>query len=202
MMNQKGFVTSEFLIAVTIAFGLTILTFAMTFTLSTVEIVQYIVYSTSRAHAAGNFDVTAQKAEARKKYKELISSPAFAPLFANGWFEISSEAQLEIRSGNGENFENEYAASGNRKNLQGVRTTLKATVLEQRLPFLGRVTSEDDGFKTRLNAIIMREVSQKECLDYMDERARALKTTLGGGRFSSLGNPTKPVTTPWEDNGC
>jgi hypothetical protein len=200
MMNDKGFVTSEFLIAVTIAFGMTIITFAMTFTLSTVEVVQYIVYSTSRAHAAGNFDVTAQKEEARRKYQKLIADPVFAPLFANEWFEISPAAQLEIRSGNGENFENDYGVSA-RKNLQGVRTTLKANLLEQHLPLVGNITPEDDGFKTRINAILLREVSFAECSSFMESRMAALKA-MGNGRFSSLGNSTASLPTLWEDNGC
>lgn len=202
MMNQNGFVLTEFLFAIFIAFGLTILTFALSYTLSTVEVTQYIVYSTSRAHAAANFDKLSQQAVARKKYEQLINDSAFKSLYTNGWFEVSKPATLEIKSGAGENFEQDYGSSV-RKNLQGVRTTFKANLLEMQLPFLGDVTPDednDDGFVTKINALIIREVSHSECLDFMKARQDAL-WQMGGNRFSKFKASTQ-IDTPWEDNGC
>ncbi len=202
MTNQKGFVTTEFLIAIAIAFGLTILTFAMTFTLSTVEVVQYLVYSASRAHAAGNLNVAAQKSAAQAKYEQLKSSVALKPLFNGNWFEISDSRNLEIRSGNGDNFEKDYpsADGANKPNMQGVRTSFTAKILEMRWPFIGSVTPEDGGFTTRLNAIIIREVSHEECVNYMKERVNALWGM--DGRFSKFRKTSSDFATPWEDNGC
>jgi hypothetical protein len=201
MGNQQGFVTTEFLIAIIIAFGLTILTFSMTITLSVVEVAQYVVFSSSRAHAAANYDIASQKKAAQTKFNQLISSQTLAPLFSNGWFEISKPAELEIRSGNGENFEKEYGGSEPRKNLQGVRATFKAKILEMRLPMIGNVTPEDDSFSTRLNAVLIREVSQKECQDYMEKRAAEMWTFDGANRFSKF-KKNGNIPTPWEDNGC
>jgi len=202
MMNQSGFVLTEFLIAIAIAFGLTMLTFAMTFTLSTVEVVQYIVYSTSRAHAAANFDKQAQQDVARKKYEALVNSPTFKPIFSNGWFEVSKVGQLEIRSGNGENFQAEYSGASSRNNLQGVRTTFKAKILEMQLPFMGKVTAEDEdaGFVTKINAILIREVSMKECQDYFQKERPDALLEMDGNRFSNYRRTG--VEGPWEDNGC
>ncbi len=201
MKNQRGFVTVEFLIAIVIAFGLTILTFSLSLTLSVVEVSQYAVFSASRAHAAANFDVEAQKKAAQNKFGQLIGSPAMAPLFSNGWYEISSPTQLEIRSGNGVNFEREYGGTDPKKNLQGVRATLKAKILELRLPLVGDVKPEDDSFSARLNAILIREVSLRECQDYMDQRKEELWNFDGAGRFSRFKKNTA-IATPWEDNGC
>jgi Flp pilus assembly protein TadG len=201
MRNQRGFVTVEFLVAMVIAFGLTVLTFSLSLTLSVVEVSQYAVFSASRAHSAGNYDIDAQKKAAQTKYGQLIGSAAMAPLFSNGWYEISSPNQLEIRSGAGVNFEREYGGNNNRKNLQGVRATLKAKILELRLPLIGNVSPEDDGFSTRLNAILIREVSQRECQDYMDQRREELWRFDGGSRFSRFRKTTE-LATPWEDNGC
>ena len=54
---------------------------------------------------------------------------------------------------------------------------------------------------TRLNAILIREVSQKECQDYMDQRREELWNFDGNNRFSRFrGN--NDIATPWEDNGC
>ena len=201
MKNEKGFVTSEFLVAIIIAFGLTMLTFSLTFTLSIVEVAQYAVYSASRAHAAANYNIEAQKKAAQRKWDQLITSPALRPLFSNGWYEISTSSQLEIRSGNGQNFEREYAGADSRKNLQGVRATLKANILEMKLPLVGNVTPEDDSFSTRLNAILIREVSQVECMEFMAARQEALWNFDGQNRFSKF-KKNGNQAVPWEDNGC
>jgi hypothetical protein len=201
MRSQSGFVTSEFLIAIVIAFGLTMLTFSLTFTLSIVEISQYFVFSASRAHAAGNYDVNAQKKAAQDKFKQLTGNPAVFPLYHNGWFEISSPAQLEIRSGSGNNFEREYGGTDTRNNFQGVRATLTAKILEMHLPLVGDVTPEDNSFSTRLNAILIREVSHVECNEFMTQRKDELWNFDGANRFSRF-KPSTNIEVPWEDNGC
>ncbi len=201
--SQRGFTTVEFLFAFVIAFGLTMLTFSLTLSLSVVEVAQYIVYSSSRAHAASNFDKDAQQKAGRTKYSSLINSEAMAPLFQNGWYKISSPAQLEIRSGGGENFEKEYGGtnSGLRKFYQGVRANLRIAILEMKIPLLGSVAPEDSdvGFSTKINSMMIREVSHSECLEYMKNRSKALWTFDGANRFSKFENSS---ATPWEDNGC
>jgi hypothetical protein len=198
MKNQNGFVTAEFMFAIIIATCMTILTFALTFTLSTVEIVQYMVFSASRAHAAANFDVDSQQKAARDKYNSLIGNKTFAPLFQNGWFEAPA-SKLEIRSGNGVNFEQEYSPTS-RPAAQGVRVTFKANLLELKLPLVGDVTSPSgNGFEAKVNALLIREISQKECLEYMDQRVDSLwNLSPGIQRFRYQSS----YVTPWEDNGC
>lgn len=198
--SEGGFATIEFLFAIVIAFGLTMITFSLTMTLSVVEITQYIVYSASRAHAAANFDVDSQRKAAQDKYAALVQSNTMAPLYQNGWFQISSPAQLDIRSGAGKNFEREYGGNAPRQNLQGVRANLKATILDMKLPLLGN-TAEDSGFSTKINAILIREVSQAECLQFMEQRRESLWTFDGNNRFLRF-RKTANLPTPWEDNGC
>lgn len=197
--SQSGFVTAEFLFAVIIAFGMTILTFAFTFTLSVVEVTQYALYSASRAHSAANYDKEAQQKQARTKYASLIQSQALGPLFNNGWFMVAKPDQIEIRSGDGTNFEREYAASsGNRHNMQGIRGFIVAKILEMRLPFIGNITPDDDGFKANLTAIMLREPSLKDCQEYMSQRADAVWSINGASKFRGAAG----ATIPWEDNGC
>ena len=193
--NQNGFVTAEFMFAIVIATCMTFLTFALTFTLSTVEVVQYMVFSSSRAHAAANFDINAQQEAAKSKYTSLISSPTLAPLFSNGWFE-APVSKLEIRSGAGNNFNQDYEIF--RDSGQGVRVTFRANLLEMKLPLVGNVTSPTGtGFETRINAILLREISQKECFDYMEARVPALVDL-----FPGLAKSADVPKSIWEDNGC
>lgn len=201
MSQSGGFVTTEFLFAVIIAFGMTLATFALTFTLSTVEIAQYIVYSSARAQAAGNMNIEAQKKSAQLKYETLSLKSSFSNLFQNGWFTLSKPADLEIRSGNGENFEKDYAGSDLAYDFQGVRATFTANVLEMQLPLLGKIQPDDDnGFRTRLTAFLIREPSMQECNDFMEARKEKLWDYDGAGRFTRFKKSDAP--TPWEDNGC
>jgi hypothetical protein len=199
--NQLGFATTEFLFAIIIAFGMTLITFSMTFTLSVVELAQYVVFSSARAHAAANFDVDAQKKEAQLRFDMLVNSSALRPLLANpeGFFTFSKSADLDIRSGNGKNFETDYTTA-NRNSLQGVRATFVANILETNWPLIGKISPEDGGFSSKVLGIIIREPSQRECLDYMAERNQALWTFDGNNRFSPFRKTDLPEA--WEDNGC
>jgi hypothetical protein len=198
--SSGGFVTTEFLFAIVIAFGMTLVTFALTFTLSTVEIAQYATFSSSRAHAAGNFDIDSQKKAARMKYSDLLEKSAFSNLFQNGWFSVSKSADIEILSGSDGNFGRDY--SSDTRKFEGVRTTFTAKILEMQLPFLGKIQPDDDkGFRARLTGFLIREPSQKECLDYMEARKEKLWDYDGQGRFSKF-RKNSTIATPWEDNGC
>ena len=118
-----------------------------------------------------------------------------APLFSHGWFEAPVE-KLEIRSGAGVNFNQEYEIF--RDSGQGVRVTFRAKLLEMKLPLVGNVTSPTgNGFDTRINAILIREISQKECFDYMDARVAAIV-----GLFPGLSQSADAPKNLWEDNGC
>jgi hypothetical protein len=200
--NQQGFITTEFLFAIIIAFGMTLITFSMTFTLSVVELAQYAVFSTSRAHAAANFDVESQRKEAILRYRSLVYSKGLKSLLGNpeGFFELSKDTELDIRSGNGKNFEADYSPKSSRNSMQGVRATFVAKILETNWPLLGKITPSDDGFEARLTAILIREPSQRECLDYMNEREDYLWIFDGGNRFAPFKKSDLPPA--WEDNGC
>ena len=180
---------------------MTLITFALTFTLSTVEIVQYAAFSASRAHSAGNFDINAQKKAAQLKYDQLMDQSAFSNLFKNGWFTVSKSADLEIRSGNGDDFGKNYSDGTYAFKFHGVRTTFTAKILEMQLPFFGKIQpDEDDGFKARLTGFLIRETSQKECYDFMEARKDKLWEYDGQGRFAKFRKSS--AVTPWEDNGC
>jgi hypothetical protein len=196
--NERGFITVEFLFAIVIAFGMSAIVFALTFTLSTVEVGQYIVFSTARAHAAANFDKAAQADAAKAKYSALLSDKGLASLFSNGWFTLSKVSDLEIRQGDGDNFNKDYD-SDSRGDLQGVRTTFTAKILELRLPLIGAITPDNGSFSAKLTGILIREPTQQECEQYMDQRAQEL-WNIGEGRFQTYRKGEVP--TPWEDNGC
>ncbi len=200
--SQAGLVTIDFLFAIVLGFGMAAVLFAMTFTLTVVEVAQYVTFSAARAHSAANINKEAQKTAARDKYAQLISSAALAPLFSGGWFELSKKSELEIRSGENESFKDEYkaASNANRPVFTGVRTTFTANVLDIDLPMIGKTSDDEGGFKTKILTIMIREPSQEECQVFLKSRIDAINKLEGGTRFSGYSNASLAIAM--EDNGC
>lgn len=202
MNNQSGFITTEFIFALSIAFGMSIIVFAMTYSLAVIEVSQYVVFSAARAHTAAQGTVEEQKLAARSKYSQLTNSSGLASVYRNGWFTISPPQQLEIRSGFDTTFDQDYqpSAGSNREVFTGVRATLRVELLELNLPLLGRIVPEDDGFKTRVAGILIREPSAEECRDFFEKKKDEV-WNINGGRFANFRGPGS-LPDLWEDNGC
>lgn len=207
-LNQKGQLTAEFLFAIVIAFGLFSLFFAMTLTFSVIEVSQYIVYSTARTHAASNLNMQTQKQEALKKFDSLKNSSALGSLYSSNWYIFGPIADNMIRQGTTDGtYFSEFAntATGSddqyKKVFVGVSVPLEAKIMTMKIPFISGTTADDDTsvFKTNVNAMLLREISQEECQQqhWGDARKQALKGLKSGSNFYQ---ETKYFRM--EDNGC
>ena len=170
-----------------------------------VEVTQYLSYSTARAHLASNKDPAAQAAKARAKYEALVGSKnAIGTLYQNGWFEAAKPAELDIRqgiTGDGKSFSDDLAGgsdSPERNWFLGVSVPFTIKLMKFSFPFLGSTAPDhEDGFQTRLNTMLIRESSEKECKDFMENRRSALGTLPAATTYY---DPAAYV--PMEDNGC
>jgi hypothetical protein len=210
--SQRGFITLDFIFATLIGFSMCALLFAMTMTLTVAEITQYVTYSAARAQVGANKDPDEQELAARNKYDKLINSPVFAPLYKNGWFEVSGKSDLEVRGGmtgggSQGSFKDDYPSnvispeggSKNRSIWTGVRTKFTAKILSMKLPMLGRTTEDDAGLSTRIATILIREPSQVECQRFMSVRYQQILKL--DNRFNNYGSQQSKYL-PMEDNGC
>lgn len=207
MRNERGVVTIEFIFSLVIAAGLSVVLFSVTYALSVFEITQYVVYSAARAQLGGNLDSDKQREAAINKFKQLTTGKsAIATLYNGTWFEIVKPDALDVRGGpsstNGNLFSSDLAGGSdmpNRNWFQGVSAKLNAKILNLNMPILGRTNPDDNenAFQTRLNAILIREPSQKECKDFMESRRQALSGLPSGEGFYKPGS-----YVPLEDNGC
>lgn len=206
--NNRGLVSADFIFSFAIAAGLSMVLFVLTFTFSMVEIAQYIVFSASRAHAAAHVDQDQQEKMGNDKFKELIDNKVLASLFKNSnWFALTN---LDIRGGGpkDKHFNDEYAgydSNDPRVPFVGARADFEAKVLNIRVPFLGSTAGDDEGYKARLTAFLIREPTQKECMDLQVKmRYRAIleldQRYKGNGTTGALSHVSKYV--PMEDNGC
>ena len=203
MKADAGIITVDFLFALALAMAMFSVLFAMSFTLTMVEITQYVVYSAARAQAAGNASPSDQRDRALSKYKQLVETKTSTlfPLFSNGWFSIGKSSDLDIRQGSGvsggKDFSNDLAAGHDtRHQFMGVSTKFVSNILHLKLPLLGEI-GESGGFATFVNGIMIREPAMSECLNFFEARRQQLKSLSSG---SSFYEPEAYVRM--EDNGC
>jgi hypothetical protein len=206
--QERGMVIVEFIFALVITAGLTILLFSLTYTLFVVSVTQYVAFSTARAYSSGGQSPEAQAQTARDKFALLSTgNRAIASLYRNGWFEVSAPNALDLRGGlssdNQKLFNQDFdqVPTSAQERAQGVSIRLSANILRSRLPLLGATDPEDEPnhFVTFVNALLIRDPSQRECKDFMEARRRALAELPSGRRWSQA---IERDYVPMEDNGC
>lgn len=207
LQNEKGQLVAEFLFAITIGFGLFILFFVMCFTFSTIEVSQYVVYSAARTHAAGNLDRETQKQEAIKKFNALRNSEALKSLYTGDWYTFGPIEDNMFRQGTSETYSPEFSnqTSGTdeyKKVFVGLSVPFEAKIMAMRIPFISTGGDPEDDtsiFKTNINTMLLREISQVECQTehWGDTRKTALQGLKSGAQFYK---PEKYFRM--EDNGC
>ena len=208
--NQAGFMTAEFLFAFTMVIGCGILIFAMTFSLSTIEIAQYIVWSAARAQSAGNINAGAAEQAARTKYANLTA--AFPLLTGNGssspWFQMSkggdvNVGDLSIVMGKSDGSIDPENRSGSepRQPWIGVQADIDLILFKGlQIPFLGKIALNPNDFKFPVRGIILRQPSQAECQGFFTNKFQSGVQAISGESWNSLGDPIKFAAI--EDNGC
>ena len=195
LKNEQGVLTLDFMFALVIAFGFTTVFFALSLTLSMVEVTQYISFSTARAYAGAHENENGQSALAQAKFKELLAVPVFKAIFTNGWFTLGTPTIGDFNS--------EYPQTGalDSATFVGARIKFKANILDLRLPFLGSTASDTTTGTANISSYLMREVTTSECREKFDrfrfQKLKALGTD--GANYGATPSKSAALIT---DNGC
>jgi hypothetical protein len=207
--NQKGFLTPDFLMSMVIAITVSMMLFVLCFTLSTIEVAQYVTFSVARSYSVGNVDSQAQIQKAQDKFAQILKSTTFGQLFNKnyGWFSLSN---LEIKTGEGGDQFSEYPLSPaeNRLPQTGVRLTFTAKILDFKVGPLGRSSDQNDGnFSSKISGLLFREPTMQECQAQIAESSRYRAIKALDPRFEKLlgqqaSAPNSTAYLPLEDNGC
>jgi hypothetical protein len=191
--GETGFMTMDFLFALTIGFGFTLVFFAISYTLVTVEISQYIAFASSRAYDAANETVSLQEAIGLKKYQELISTQPLKNIYSMGWIKLGAPVFGD--------FSNDYPppATADRSIYVGAHLQFEAKVLNLNLPLLGKTETNSSTGKATLNSYLGREVSTTECRqNFTAQRFQHLLQL--NSRYRQLPNASNEALIT--DNGC
>lgn len=210
LTSESGMITLDFLFAFVLVMGFSALLFALTLTLTVVEVTQYITFASARNYSAGHVNVIYQEQQARLKYKELTEGSVFTPLFSNGWFEVARADSANLLVGDATQTFAEYKPSSPEDpNLfYGVGTPFIARMLEFHIPFFGSTTDEGDGqgsgFKTFIASYLSREVTTNECLRFFNnlrwQKIRSLPVNGGNSYALAPGDDVNYWIV--SDNGC
>lgn len=203
--NNRGMLSADFIFSLVIAAGLSMVLFAMTFTFTMAEVSQYVVFSASRAYAAGHVDGDAQEDMGRSKFDELLKNPQLAPLLGSTsgpWFELKS---LELRGASPNSSFEDYPGYNDRIPFVGARAEFVTRLLSLKIPLLGRTDPDGEGFKAKLTAFLIREPTQSECwnLQVKQRYSNIIKLDsryAGSNTTNAAGSVSKYI--PMEDNGC
>ena len=214
--NQCGFIIADFLFALVLVISCGILIFGLTFSLATIEIGQYIVWSTARNYSAANTNPLAAEKQAKLKFANLTAQ--FPLLTGNGssgtpWVTIENllvgdlaKIDSDLSSKLGAEKENKDNAKEFRQPWIGAKADLKLNLLLGfKIPFLGSVVdpSKEDSFTFPIRAFILRHPSQNECTSFYSQRYTEGIQKITGEKFSAADIPDGTAKyVPIEDNGC
>ena len=197
MRNQSGFITIDFLFAFVLILGFSALLFALSFTLTVVEIAQYSTYAAARNYMAGHKNEILQRQQATAKYNELINkNKVFIPLFKNGWFKVQPEPWI----GNIVNFIPDYANENNA--FWGVATNFEAPILKMQIPLFGSTDPDDKGFKAVIGSYLGREPTSAECTAFVKNRLTSIRNLPVTTGVSYQTNTSPIGYTAFLDDGC
>lgn len=220
LQNSSGFIIADFLFAFVLVISISIFIFGLTFSLATVEVAQYIVWTTARNYAAGNETEDVARTNARKKFQNITA--AFPSLTGNGstdpWFELL-DTNLAIGDLSVQSVDPVFSSLINsddktnrfRQPWTGASAKIYLKLFAGfKIPFLGPVAAAQEDFEFPIRAFIIRNPSQEECRNFfynqryaegilklengtvVDPLIRAVNFPAGGNTLDGLG----------EDNGC
>ncbi len=221
ILNQSGFLAADFLFSFVLVIGCGIIIFALTFSLATVEIAQYITWSAARSYSAGNLcappgGVTSPPCTSGKsstkaadaKFKNLsLKFPLLTGADgSSAWFQLTKKnvgdnAWAGLTGLTNPGNKTNGGSGESRHPWTGVNAELEWKLFKGiKIPFLGKIATDGaDTFTFPIRAFLLRNPSQQECLNFYSNRfSQGIKNLEGWN--SGVGNDASYVAI--EDNGC
>ncbi len=206
--NSRGILTLDFIFALLLGMSFTIVFFAITLTLSYVEVAQYLSFSVARAAYGAQETRSLQISLGNEKYSQLRSRPIFKAIFNKGWFTIPEQPTFGDPL-TGFNAEYQPDPNDDSENFIGARLTVRARILEFNSPVLGASTTKPETGTANVQSFLGREVSTQECRESFNRQrwSNIIKLRAGGGTTpyqavaSQPGAPAQAVALI-TDNGC
>lgn len=201
VQNERGILTLDFIFALMLGMGFALVFFALTLTLSLVEVTQYISFSVARTAWAAHETQNQQKELGNQKYAELLAIPIFRTLFGKGWFRLPAQPNY----GGADGFNTEYQVDPNDDNatFYGVRLQIEARVLDISMPMLGKSKTQSSTGVANVQTFLGREVTTTECRENFNRARWTNIQALDSVYASAASQGASPAAVGLiTDNGC
>jgi hypothetical protein len=214
--NESGLIIADFLFSFVLVISCGIIIFLFTFSLATVEISEYIVWSTARNFSVANVSESDANIQATKKFNNLAAQ--FPALTGKGsqtgssWFvldglKIGDLAKIDPNftgklSGGDLSNKDQGGYGERRQPWIGAKADLELKILTGiKIPLIGGIRVDAAKFKFPIRAFILRHPSQSECYEFYSKPNRFI---LGIQKLESQMNSVGSASSyvPMEDNGC
>ncbi len=200
LKSNQGLISIDFLFGFLLSFAFLMIFFALAYSLTAVEVVQYIAFASSRSYMGADTSQAVQANNATSKATSLITKK-FAVQLNKNYFEIGTKRGLiTIRNDNSISYTKSGAAA-EPEYFIGVQIPLTIHLLDFHIPFFGstKATDAGSGFKTTVSSYLIREPSEKECRDFNDNRGAMLRALPP---YSALTQDFTANIARVTDNGC
>lgn len=192
LKDESGSLAVDFTFGLTLAIVSMGVFFAISLTLSMIELTQYLAFASSRTYYAGHLSQASQAARGDRKLRNLLATEPFKTMLKeSGWFEVKVE---DTAIGN---YATEFNASDPRGRdiFEGAKLKFTADILDMSFPIIGG--NSDGPFTTNVYSFLGREPSTQECIENFYKQ----KTNLiqGLGYTYPVAGDSIPVVP---DNGC
>ncbi|MBC86304.1 MAG: hypothetical protein CL677_03915 [Bdellovibrionaceae bacterium] len=204
LQDNKGFLAMDFIFGLVLVVGMMVIMTFFAFTLTTIEVAQYIVFSTARVGAVAHGTPNEAATKAQEKFQNIASQPAFAYLNNPNIFSFDSLFTGPIAGQVGDGFDGYGKQEAGEPSMNwGATAVLTPILLDFNLPYFGASTSNSGNpqeLATTITSFLGRSPSQGECIRFNNQENRWAQGIL------SLANEysAAPVVRYYrmEDNGC
>ncbi len=221
--SKSGFITADFLFSFVLVISIGIIIFTISFSLATIEIAQYIVWSSARAYAAGNLTEAASIKQGEDKFNALAAQfPALTGSGSSPWFTLGEFKVGDLTKGglDADFISTVPSLSDQTNNFRqpwtGARAVLDLKMFgTMKIPFLGKMIADPNLLKIPVRAFLIRSPSTDECkiFFYLNRYKEGIKKLSFTDRSAStILSPTSAIDLPieatnnqmgyGEDNGC
>ncbi len=188
--SNQGLISIDFLFGFLLSFAFLMVFFALAYSLTIVEVVQYIAFASSRTYMGADVSPGVQKTNAIDKATSLAGVNKFGGFVSQNWFKMGAVQVLQNDASGVEYF-------------IGVQIPLTIKLLDFKIPFFGttKTTNSGEGFQTVISSYLIREPTETECLSFNKNRAALLINTASDAHYGSLPNFAGSYVRI-SDNGC
>jgi uncharacterized membrane protein len=175
LRSNSGLISIDFIFGFLLSFAFLMIFFALAYSLTIVEVVQYIAFASSRTYMASDVSDVEQTTNAQAKANKLKA--LFLKHMDNSWFVMGSENGAVLQIAKTDPDAKEFAI--------GVHIPLTLKLLDFKIPFFGstKLTNPGQGFQTTLSSYLITEPTEKEINLFNDKRYEQIVKKAVDGHY-------------------